>query len=58
MKTLKNKLCALLLIACGVVATFTIEEGLGALVLMLFFAIPLFFAKEDCTWHDDEEDEL
>ena len=47
MKTLKNKIYALGLVGIGVAATFLLEEGIGVLIFMLMFAVPLFFAKKN-----------
>ena len=47
MKTLKNKIYAIVLVGIGVAATFLLEEGIGVLIFMLMFAVPLFFAKEN-----------
>ena len=47
MKTLKNKIYANVLVGIGVAATFLLEEGIGVLIFMLMFAVPLFFAKEN-----------
>ena len=47
MKTLKNKLYALGLVGIGVAATFLLEEGIGVLIFMSMFAVPLFFAKKN-----------
>ena len=47
MKTLKNKLYAIVLVGIGVAATFLLEEGIGVLIFMLMFAAPLFFAKKN-----------
>ncbi len=45
-KLLKNKLCALVLIGIGALAAL-IEHDATALVLFIFFAGPMFFAKEN-----------
>ena len=47
MKTLKNKIYAIVLVGIGVAAIFLLEEGIGVLIFMLMFAVPLFFAKEN-----------
>ena len=47
MKTLKNKIYAIALVGIGVAATFLLKEGIGVLIFMLMFAVPLFFAKEN-----------
>ena len=47
MKTLKNKIYAFVLVGIGVAATFLLEEGIGVLIFMLMFAVPLFFAKKN-----------
>lgn len=47
MKTLKNKIYAIVLVGIGVAATFLLEEGIGVLIFMLMFAVPLFFAKKN-----------
>lgn len=46
MKTLKNKLYAVIMLLCGCVPTFMEQDG-TALVFISMFAIPLFFAKEN-----------
>lgn len=46
MKTWKNKLSVIVLLACGYVG-IPLENGATALVFMAMFAIPLFFAKEN-----------
>ena len=46
MKTLKNKLYAIILLICGYLSTL-IDNDATALVLFAFFAIPMFFAKEN-----------
>lgn len=46
METLKNKLCAVGLLACGCVPTF-VENDAMALVVIGMIAVPLFFAKEN-----------
>ena len=38
MKTLKNKIYAIVLVGIGVAATFLLEEGVGVLIFMLMFA--------------------
>lgn len=43
---LQNKLGALVLIGIGALAAF-IEDDATALVLFLFFAVPMFFSKKD-----------
>lgn len=45
-KLLMNKLCALVLIGIGALPVF-IEKDATVLVLFLFFAIPMFFSKEN-----------
>lgn len=45
-KTLLNKLAALLMILAGV-AMIKLDNDGTVLILMIFFAIPLFFAKEN-----------
>lgn len=47
MKTLKNKIYAIVLVGIGVAATFLLEEGIGVLIFMLMLALPLFFAKKN-----------
>ncbi len=47
MKTWKNKLCAIVLLAAGYMGV-ALENDATALVLFAMFAIPLFFAKENC----------
>lgn len=46
MKTWKNKLYALVLLACGYLGVL-IENDATALVFLAMLAIPLFFAKEN-----------
>ncbi len=46
MKTLKNKLYAILLLMAGYVPVLIDGDG-TALVVLAFIAIPLFFAKEN-----------
>lgn len=46
MKTLKNKLYAIGLLACGCLPTF-IDNDATALVFLGVIAVPLFFAKEN-----------
>lgn len=46
MKTLKNKVYAILLLALGYMPVVIIDDC-TALVLISLFAIPLFFAKEN-----------
>lgn len=46
MKTLKNKVYAIVLLACGVVPMLIDGDG-TAFVFFGFIAIPLFFAKEN-----------
>lgn len=43
---LQNKLCALVLVGIGAFAA-SIEGDATALVLFLFFAVPMFFSKKD-----------
>lgn len=45
-ETLANKILALILVFIGVIPIWIIEDG-TFLVLMLIFAVPLFFAKEN-----------
>ncbi len=45
-KTIKNKIVAILLIVCGLVPAF-IDKDITAEIMMLLFAIPLFFAKDN-----------
>ena len=45
MKTLKNKLYAVVLLICGYLPVL-IDKDATALVFFAFIAIPLFFAKE------------
>ncbi len=47
MRTWKNKICAIILLATGYVGIALENDG-TALVLFATFAIPLFFAKENC----------
>ena len=47
MTTLKNKIYAFVLVGIGVASLFLLEEGIGVLIFMLMFAVPLFFAKEN-----------
>jgi len=46
MKTWKNKLSAIVLLACGYVG-IPLENDATAFVFMAMFAVPLFFAKEN-----------
>ncbi len=46
MKTLKNKLYAVVLLICGYLPVL-IDKDVTALVFFAFIAIPLFFAKEN-----------
>ena len=46
MKTWKNKLSAIILLACGYVGVL-IDNDATALVLFTMFAVPLFFAKKN-----------
>lgn len=46
MKTIKNKLMAILLVVVGAIPAITYGDG-GVLVFCLMLAIPLFFAKEN-----------
>lgn len=46
MKTLKNKLYAIILLICGYLPVL-IDKDATALVSFAFIAIPLFFAKEN-----------
>lgn len=46
MKTLKNKLYAVVLLICGYLPVL-IDKDATALVFFAFIAIPLFFAKEN-----------
>lgn len=46
MKTWKNKLSAIILLACGYVGVL-IDNDATALVLFVMFAVPLFFAKKN-----------
>ncbi len=46
MKTLKNKVYAVLLLVCGYVPVL-IDNDATVFVFMLMFAGPLFFAKEN-----------
>ena len=46
MKTLKNKLYAVVLLICGYLPVL-IDKDAPALVFFAFIAIPLFFAKEN-----------
>ncbi len=45
-RTLKNKLCAILLILCTLPVVF-LDGDATATVFMAFIAIPMFFAKEN-----------
>lgn len=45
-KTLKNKVVAVTLIICGILS-LTFDTDATATVMILLFAIPLFFAKEN-----------
>lgn len=44
-ETLKNKLCAVLLILCTLPVVF-LEGDATATVFMMLFAVPMFFSKE------------
>lgn len=46
MKTLKNKLYAVVLLICGYLPVL-IDKDATALVFFAFIVIPLFFAKEN-----------
>lgn len=46
MKTLKNKICSILLLGCGYVPVLIDHDG-TALVVFACIAIPMFFAKEN-----------
>lgn len=46
MKTLKNKIYAVVLLICGYLPVI-IDKDATALVFFAFIAIPLFFAKEN-----------
>lgn len=46
MKTLKNKLCAVGMLAVGYLTMLVDRDG-TVLVFLAFIAIPLFFAKEN-----------
>ena len=46
MKTWKNKLSAVILLACGYVGVLS-DNDATALVLCAMFAVPLFFAKKN-----------
>ena len=45
--TLNNKLCAIVFVELGVVATIVGEGDATGLVWFLLFAIPMFFDKRD-----------
>lgn len=47
MKLLKNKLIAIVMVLLGYVM-LKLENDATILLLMSGFAIPIFFAKEDC----------
>lgn len=47
MKLLKNKLIAMVMVLLGYV-TLKLENDATVLLLMLGFAVRIFFAKEDC----------
>lgn len=49
MKTWKNKLCAIVLLACGYIGVL-LENDATALVFFAMIAIPLFFAKENWVY--------
>lgn len=53
MKTWKNKLSAIILLACGCMGVL-IDNDATALVLFALFAVPLFFAKKN--WSKKELD--
>jgi hypothetical protein len=44
--TLRNKICALIMVGCGLVPVFLEHDG-TVFILTLIFGIPLFFAKEN-----------
>lgn len=46
MKTLKNKICSVLLLGCGCVPVLIDHDG-TVLVFLAIIAIPMFFAKEN-----------
>lgn len=46
-KTLMNKLYAIAMLAIGVFATIMLEGDATFLVLMMFFAVPMFFSKKN-----------
>lgn len=49
METLRNKLCAIVLLACGGVPTLVANDA-TALVIFGAIAVPLFFAKENWVY--------
>ena len=49
METLKNKLCAIGLLACGSVPALVVNDA-TALVVIGMIAVPLFFAKENWVY--------
>lgn len=49
MKTIKNKLVALGLIVCGVLAT-AIDGDATVLIIISMFAIPLLFARRNWVY--------
>lgn len=46
MKTLKNKLYAVVLLICGYLSALIVKDA-TALVFLALIAVPLFFAKEN-----------
>lgn len=46
MKTIKNKICAVLMILLGLMPVFLIEDA-TALIILGCLSIPLFFAKKN-----------
>jgi hypothetical protein len=46
MKTLKNKLYAVVLLICGYLPALIVKDA-TALVFLALIAVPLFFAKEN-----------
>lgn len=49
MKTLKNKLCAVVLLICGYLQVL-IDKDATALVFLALIAVPMFFAKENLIY--------
>lgn len=48
-KTFWNKAIAIAMILCALIPVFADKDG-TALIFVLMFALPMFFAKENLTW--------